>query len=114
MNGPPKTPSSKRKLYRTQVKGELPISNLTGTDLIVITVNDEDLQGTFITTIQVDPVADDPTAVDDAFTIDASEGEAVALNVLYNDSNLPDVNNSVGLSIISDSLTTPTGHWSSR
>ena len=108
---PPKTPPQNGS-FTDAGQGNYtytPNPNFNGTDLIVITVNDEDLQKDFNVTIQVNPVADDPTAVDDAFTIDASEGEAVALNVLYNDSNLPDVNNSVGLSIISDSLTTPTG-----
>ena len=41
------------------------------------------------------------------FTRKPAEGEKIALDVLYNDSNLPDANNSQGLSILNDSLIQP-------
>ena len=81
-----------------------PKANYNGTDLIVITVNDQDLQKDFNITIQVNSVPDKPTAVDDIFTIESFNGEPIALNVLYNDSNLPDANNTVGLEVVSSSL----------
>jgi hypothetical protein len=49
-------------------------------------------------------VPDKPTAVDDVFIIESFNGEPIALNVLYNDSNLPDANNTVGLEVVSSSL----------
>jgi hypothetical protein len=48
-------------------------------------------------------VPDKPTAVDDVFIIESFNGEPIALNVLYNDSNLPDANNTVGLEVVSSS-----------
>ena len=84
-----------------------PDPDYNGNDMIVITVNDVTLQEDFNVTFQINPVADNPTAMDDDFVVEINKGEIIALDVLYNDSNLPDANNSQGLSILNDTLVQP-------
>ena len=85
----------------------VPNPNYNGPDQIVITVNDDNLQNDFNVTFQVNPVPDNPMALDDEFIVELNKGQAIPLDVLYNDSNLPDANNSVGLSIVSGSIIQP-------
>ena len=81
-----------------------PSPNYNGTDFMVLRVSDGVIQGDVTIPIEINATADPPTANPDVFIYDDPTVDSILLDVLANDSSLPDSNGS-------DSLTFGTNAW---
>lgn len=78
-----------------------PKSNFFGEENFTYTISNDQSTSTATVTVQVQPQNDDPTAVDDTFTI-AQGSQNVFLDVLKNDIFAPDQNESLRVSAVVD------------
>ena len=81
-----------------------PNPNYNGTDFMVLRVSDGTVQGDVTIPIEINATADPPTANPDVFVYDDPTVDSILLDVLANDSSLPDSNTS-------DTLTFTTNAW---
>ncbi|MBT3636087.1 MAG: tandem-95 repeat protein [Opitutae bacterium] len=84
-----------------------PNPDFHGTDYIVLRVTDGTEQGDVTIPIEINATADPPTANPDVFIYDDPTVDSILLDVLANDSSLPDSNTSDTLTFTKDAWTQP-------
>lgn len=84
-----------------------PDTDFHGTDFMVLRVSDGTVQGDVTIPIEINASADPPTANPDVFIYDDPTVDSILLDVLANDSSLPDSNTSDTLTFTKNAWTSP-------